>query len=345
MNDLQTSLTPIVEPVEANIDIVAVHGLNPLNAELHAEATWTAGNKLWLRDFLPEKAPRARVLLFGYNSNVAFSTAAAGVREVAENLLNLLQAVRTDSPDRPLIFVCHSLGGIIVKRAIVHAKSDDTYEKIRTSTYSIVFFGTPHRGGNNAGLGNVAAKIVRIVSTNPGNTFMEALRANSLFADSMVDDFRQRLLDYHILSFYETRPYGNLGIVVDKHSATLGLPGSREKQIALDADHSRMCKFESNKDPIYKQVEVNLLEMIRDASSPSEAGPAPSGNVSSTRGDDNITNQAGRRNQSNTEGDSNATNQAGDDNRSTIVGRGNKTTQVEVGPGISLNTIKALWRK
>lgn len=35
------------------------------------------------------------MLLFGYNSNVAFGTAKAGVREHAENLLNRLAAERT----------------------------------------------------------------------------------------------------------------------------------------------------------------------------------------------------------------------------------------------------------
>ena len=71
-----------------------MHGLNPTNREFHAEATWSKGDKLWLRDFLPEKLPKARVLLFGYNSNVAFETSSAGVREQAENLLNRLKAKR-----------------------------------------------------------------------------------------------------------------------------------------------------------------------------------------------------------------------------------------------------------
>jgi hypothetical protein len=71
-----------------------VHGLNPTNTEFHAEATWTSGNKLWLRDFLPQQIPKARVLLFGYNSNIAFETSIAGVREQAENLLNRLKAKR-----------------------------------------------------------------------------------------------------------------------------------------------------------------------------------------------------------------------------------------------------------
>ncbi|KAL1965118.1 hypothetical protein VTN77DRAFT_6031 [Rasamsonia byssochlamydoides] len=83
-------LKTLVPCEDANIDIVAVHGLNPKDKEFHAEETWKSGNKLWLRDFLPEQLPRARILLFGYNSNVGFQTSAAGVREQAINLLNRL---------------------------------------------------------------------------------------------------------------------------------------------------------------------------------------------------------------------------------------------------------------
>ena len=75
--------------------IVAVHGLNPTNKEFHAEATWTVGENLWLRDFLPTELPTARVLLFGYNSNLAFETSTAGVFEQAENLLNRLKSKRS----------------------------------------------------------------------------------------------------------------------------------------------------------------------------------------------------------------------------------------------------------
>lgn len=75
--------------------LVAVHGLNPINKSFHAEGTWTAGEKLWLRDFLPQRLPGARIMLFGYNSNVAFRTSTAGVYEHAENLLCRLKAKRT----------------------------------------------------------------------------------------------------------------------------------------------------------------------------------------------------------------------------------------------------------
>lgn len=45
---------------------------------------------MWLRDFIPAKLPKARILLYGYNSNVAFEASAVGIVAHAGNLLNWL---------------------------------------------------------------------------------------------------------------------------------------------------------------------------------------------------------------------------------------------------------------
>jgi hypothetical protein len=143
------------------ISIIAIHGLNTTNTRLHAEATWTSNDKLWLRDFLPSSLPNARILLFGYNANIAFETSTAGVLEQAKNLLNLIKLARINNTDRPIVFIAHSLGGIIVKRALVEAELDYSHKATRAATYGIVFFGTPHRGGRNVKLGSFAASIIR----------------------------------------------------------------------------------------------------------------------------------------------------------------------------------------
>jgi hypothetical protein len=93
--------------------IVAVHGLGG-----GWDTTWTDENgKLWLRDFLPLDLPRARIMSYGYNAHTGFSKAVTDISDVAISLLDRLDYERP-SPQhkRPVIFISHSLGGIIVKK-------------------------------------------------------------------------------------------------------------------------------------------------------------------------------------------------------------------------------------
>ena len=57
--------------------------------------------------------------------------------------------------------------------------------------------------------------------------------------------------------------------VVEKRSATLGLRGTRERQIPLDTDHSNICRFGSAEDDIYLQVAGNIEELVKEAVKPS----------------------------------------------------------------------------
>jgi hypothetical protein len=99
---------------------VAVHGLGG-----DALKTWTAENgKMWLRDFLPDDLKNgaspcfARVMTFGYDVNVYSKAASQRSFTFAEDLLTALHDYRQGSSAsrRPIIFIGHSLGGIVIKK-------------------------------------------------------------------------------------------------------------------------------------------------------------------------------------------------------------------------------------
>lgn len=95
-------------------DIVAIHGING-----DKEATWTSKitGKLWLRDFLPRDVPGARVFSFSYDADVMFSRSSGDIDSFSRALLNSLLRVRSGIlRDRPLLFVCHSMGGLVFKQ-------------------------------------------------------------------------------------------------------------------------------------------------------------------------------------------------------------------------------------
>ncbi|KAF1953171.1 hypothetical protein CC80DRAFT_451183, partial [Byssothecium circinans] len=256
-------LKTLVPGTDPKIDIVAVHGLNPKGKGKHGEGTWTAPNgKLWLRDFLALKIPEARILLFGYDSSV-FNGSTMHVTDHATNLLNRLENKRADAPERPVVFIVHSLGGLVVKQAMVEAKQTDN--PIRSATHGIIFFGTPHKGGNKAGLGKVLNKIVNASILKPPSKLVEALEKESVFLEQLDMQFRNQLEDFSYVSFREQRPHPVVGIVVDDQSAQLGLPWKRERAIAIDRDHNGICKFESEEDGDYEQVEDEVKRFVKDA--------------------------------------------------------------------------------
>ena len=80
------------------ISIVAVHGLNPMNADDHADTTWKdprSGN-LWLQDEFPKKQPAARMLLYSYNSSPVFGASKISFVAQVNDLLERLIVYRED---------------------------------------------------------------------------------------------------------------------------------------------------------------------------------------------------------------------------------------------------------
>ncbi|KAH0557197.1 hypothetical protein GP486_005013 [Trichoglossum hirsutum] len=137
-------------------DVVAVHGLDG-----DREDNWTTDSKgdepggNWLKDRIFERYPGSRILTFGYDLNKTKSrnSAMAGIMEKALHLLDDLVEFRRADPDasRPLVFIAHDLGGIVVKMVGKIAKTALRREyRLRASAVltAHIFFGCPHRYTN-----------------------------------------------------------------------------------------------------------------------------------------------------------------------------------------------------
>jgi len=152
---------------DARADVVLVHGLNG-----NPVKTWTApGNGVyWPTDLLPRslKNEHANVLVYGYNADVyankkdKSSPSDNFVHLHAQSLVtSLTQYRKSEGTERnPIIWVAHSLGGIVTKRALlysndVRAHHQEDFRSIFVSTYGIIFLGTPHNGSDMAGWGRI----------------------------------------------------------------------------------------------------------------------------------------------------------------------------------------------
>jgi hypothetical protein len=99
--------------------VIFIHGLTG-----HREKTWTAAGETepWPKSLLPKDLPTARIITYGYDADVLRLTKPAGqntIREHAKTLINDLSGIRTDAVGRPIIFVVHSLGGLLIQDALL----------------------------------------------------------------------------------------------------------------------------------------------------------------------------------------------------------------------------------
>ena len=195
------------------VDVVAVHGLQG-----NAIKTWEHSNgKMWLKDFLPPDLPFARIMTFGYDSTVLLSKSVAQIEDKALELLNQLslERISPDSNGRPIVFIGHSLGGILVKKAIIlaHERSDEPeFKDILDNTKGIAFLGTPHRGSDSAWWGAVVANIVKGLSmgTSTNSRLVSDLKKDSTSLSSISTQFVHRTKGIRIYTFYETKKTGSI---------------------------------------------------------------------------------------------------------------------------------------
>lgn len=187
------------------VDVVAVHGLQG-----DAFKTWESRDgTLWLRDLLPEDIPDARIMTFGYDSTVAFSNSVARIEDKALDLLNRLGGQRDKNTDRrPVVFICHSLGGIVVKKALILAHeraSDPAFKDILVNTKAVAFLGVPHGGSGSAWWANFAANALKAatIGHTTNNALVADLRKDSSALSTISKQFVDRGRDLAIYTFYE----------------------------------------------------------------------------------------------------------------------------------------------
>jgi hypothetical protein len=153
-----------------------------------------AKDVFWPRDLLKADFPRARLMTFGYDTVITRGYQAANQVNIyshARDLLYGLEAKRRQAPNRDLVFLAHSLGGILVKEVFRRSERDPVVKitKIFESTTGVFFFGTPHRGSRDwASFGDGVAGIAsRLVGVDVNRQVIRALLPTS----SELDDCRE----------------------------------------------------------------------------------------------------------------------------------------------------------
>lgn len=207
-----------------------------------------------------------RIFTYGYNSDFKGAGTNLNIIDFAKDLLFQMLVFSDGFGEdhvpvgrHPIIFVAHSMGGLVVKKAYVLGKHDGQYAHIISKTYGIMFLATPHRGAHYAKILN------NILSTAPlgapPKAYVEDLDTHSRTLQDINEQFRTLCGDLSLVSFFETlkTSFGiTKSLVVEKESGVLGYP--QETSNPLNADHHTICKFKSREDRNYITVK-SLLKL------------------------------------------------------------------------------------
>jgi hypothetical protein len=209
--------------------IIFVHGLTGGRI-----STWSMPSETepWPKKFLSKSIPQARISTFGYDAEVVNlwnMSSQNGVRDHARKLVNALVVLREDSPSvwfsspvcnntnliahqdygAPIIFIAHSLGGLVCEEALVllSQSTTDSHRRLWSGPLGIMLIGVPHGG---SALAKWAERSATLLPRQVNKKLLQVLRTDSELLSRLQEDFqvaisarRERLSKVQIACFFE----------------------------------------------------------------------------------------------------------------------------------------------
>jgi pimeloyl-ACP methyl ester carboxylesterase len=233
--------------------IIFVHGLGG-----HPFETFQFDKRdidtLWPR-WIAEDAPGLMVWTMGYQAPPTnFTGNALNLQARAQTFFARLTQDPRLSDGLPIIFVCHSLGGLVVKQLLRSSNEKRQQSKdhrlLLKRVKGLVFLGTPHSGARIATWADWLRFIV-----NRSQATLDMTRNNPML-DGLNNWFRNWESRPATLAFYETVGVSIFGRIVEKPDGDPHLPNVDAQPI--ERDHFGIVKPADRHDLAHIGV-VNLI--------------------------------------------------------------------------------------
>lgn len=220
-------------------------------------------------DWLPQEYPDLRIIGLNYETSISewspglICPCAKSKSSLHDRSKEFLQSLATSTVgrDRPVVWVCHSMGGLLAKSIIVQAlnDSDPNIRAIGENSRAILFLGTPHKGSPVAKLKQHVQLLlsptieVKELCENGANL----LHLQSQFEEAL-DKLKQPI---KIVSIAEGLPTAITSfkfpmLFVKEESANMNMGDF----YVLNVDHLGLCKPDFRQSFLYQR----LLTIIND---------------------------------------------------------------------------------
>jgi hypothetical protein len=158
---------------------------------------------MWIRDEAPSRVPGMRAILYGHDSSLVDGQSTQVIGDIAKDLIeNLAMGGWRQPSAKPLVFLAHSLGGLILKDFFVRIAdardvlNRDTIQKIRGA----LMFGVPN-------LGMDQSHLFALVEGQPNESLVQDLSPNANYLMKLDKAFMGTAFLSQVTIFwaYETR--------------------------------------------------------------------------------------------------------------------------------------------
>ncbi|MEK4058504.1 MULTISPECIES: ATP-binding protein [Paenibacillus] len=255
------------ENEERQADVIFVHGLGG-----DAIDTWRHANnsEYYWPSWIGQDFPEVGVWSLGYAASISKwprfrkwfpkskreSGYAMALPDRARQVLDLM--VQHNLGPRPIMFVCHSLGGLLTKQILRMAsdEGDNSPERlVFESTRAVLFLATPHQG---ADLATLVAKFRLAFPT----LAIEDLKAHNAHLRDLFEWYRNHVDEsIKTRTYYESRRVKDALLIVNPSSSH---PGVGANPIPLDEDHLSIAKPVNRNSQVYTATKMLLQECLID---------------------------------------------------------------------------------
>ncbi|KAK3316339.1 hypothetical protein B0H66DRAFT_604635 [Apodospora peruviana] len=208
----------------------------------------------WVKQGIRLSRDTARVMLYRHGTMSERTTLEGLAKDLLDQVLQSRQGTRLS---RPIFFIAHSIGGLIVKLAILRASQVPQYRQIMYNCHGITFFATPHRGSSYLSMRSLRESIRKLLHLRRPlpRSLANELRINNEPLIAMHNEFLGISSELRIWTFYETMdsplsggsgPGTNNEVqfgapLVSIKSALLDV--RQEDVFSVDSDHGNIASF------------------------------------------------------------------------------------------------------
>ncbi|CAG9768868.1 unnamed protein product [Ceutorhynchus assimilis] len=221
----------------------------------------------WPKDWLGADCKNIRIIGINYDTSLSMWAPLCPLEKEKLTLnersdMMAQKLIECEVGKRPIVWITHSMGGLIVKNIICKANksSNPDLKNICSNTKGVVFYSTPHTGSKMANLSN-AVSLVLWPSVE-----VQELKENSPQLKEMHEQFLKiaKEMPMCIITFVETK---STVVTAMKFNVLLVEPKSGNPGIGeyyeIPQDHLGICKPENRFSFLYQRVLYLLKEISK----------------------------------------------------------------------------------